>query len=54
VILGYIRKANSGGRKSIPLSDFEVYAYEVKRGRGVPLDYLAVLDQLEMERAVSS
>lgn len=54
MVAHYWKKAAQGGRKSIPLSDFEVYAYEVKRGRGVLLDYLAVLDHIETERAVST
>lgn len=41
----YLKDARQGGRKSIPIADFEVYAYEVRRGR-VPLDYLAVVDKL--------
>ncbi|WP_096435931.1 Holliday junction resolvase RecU [Alteribacter populi] len=48
----YLREAHRGGRKSIPLSDFEIYAYEVERGRA-PLDYLAVIDRINEEKAVS-
>lgn len=45
----YVADMERGGRKSISLDDFAVYAYEVRRGR-VPLDYLAVVDKL-LERA---
>ncbi|PAE96754.1 Holliday junction resolvase RecU [Shouchella clausii] len=41
----YVADMERGGRKSISLDDFAVYAYEVRRGR-VPLDYLAVVDKL--------
>lgn len=54
MILTYEKNARKGGRKSIPLDDFEIYAYEVEAGRRVPLDYLAVLDKLEIDKAVSS
>lgn len=48
----YVKDAQKGGRKSIPLRDLEVYAYEVKSQNGVPLDYLSVVDQfLEKETA---
>lgn len=42
----YVKDAQKGGRKSIPLRDLEVYAYEVKSQNGVPLDYLSVVDRL--------
>ncbi|GGE47851.1 Holliday junction resolvase RecU [Pullulanibacillus camelliae] len=42
----YIRDAQNGGRKSIPLDDIEVYAQLVKTGNGAPLDYLTVVDDL--------
>jgi recombination protein U len=42
----YVKDANDGGRKSIPIRDLEVYAYEVKSQNGVPLDYLSVVDDL--------
>lgn len=47
-LAGYLKRARQGGRKSIPLDELEVYAYEVERGRGVPYDYLAAVDKLEM------
>ncbi|MFA9459099.1 Holliday junction resolvase RecU [Halalkalibacter sp. AB-rgal2] len=49
----YMEKAKKGGRKSIPLDDLDVYTYEVNRGRGVALDYLAVVDKLKLERTLS-
>lgn len=42
----YYVKSKEGGHKSIPLADFDIYAFEVVRGR-VSLDYLAVVDQLQ-------
>lgn len=39
-------KAKDGGRKSIPYEDINVMCYLIKPGRGVPLDYLAVVDKL--------
>lgn len=42
----YIREAEKGGRKSIPLDDLEVYAELVDQGNGIPLDYLSVVDKL--------
>lgn len=42
----YVREAEKGGRKSIPLRDLEVYAHLVKSQNGVPLDYLSVVDNL--------
>lgn len=42
----YVKEAQKGGRKSIPLRDLEVYGYEVKSQNGVPLDYLSVIDEL--------
>lgn len=50
----YIRRAEQGGRKSIPYDDFTVYGYTVERGNEVSLDYLAIIDKLAMEKAVSS
>ncbi len=50
---GYVKRAQDGGRKSIPLDELEVYATEVTKGRGVPLDYLAVVDKLHLERVMS-
>ncbi|WP_280138836.1 hypothetical protein [Fictibacillus solisalsi] len=35
-----------GGRKRIPKEDLDVYAYEVKQTRRVPLDYLVWVDKL--------
>ncbi|MGM8212616.1 Holliday junction resolvase RecU [Virgibacillus sp. W0430] len=42
----YVKDSKSGGRKSIPLGDLEVYGYRVQSGSGVPLDYLSVVDRL--------
>ncbi|MFA1820572.1 Holliday junction resolvase RecU [Virgibacillus oceani] len=42
----YIKEAKSGGRKSIPLDDIEVYSFLVESNNGVPLDYLSVIDRL--------
>ncbi|MBP3950314.1 Holliday junction resolvase RecU [Bacillus suaedae] len=53
LIRRYWKDAALGGRKSIPLEDLERYAYEVKQGRGVLLDYLAVLDRIEHEKVMS-
>lgn len=52
MIAHYWKKAHTGGRKSIPLDELEVYGYEVKQGRRVLLDYLAIIDQLVQESAV--
>jgi len=46
-----VKRAKDGGRKSIPIDEFQVYATEVNQGRGVALDYLAAVD--ELERAVT-
>ncbi|MEK4565212.1 Holliday junction resolvase RecU [Alkalihalobacillus sp. FSL R5-0424] len=43
----YVRQAANGGRKSIPLVDFEVHGFEVKPGRKVALDYLAAVDRVK-------
>ncbi|WP_026702839.1 Holliday junction resolvase RecU [Salibacterium aidingense] len=40
-----VKNAARGGRKSIPIDDFQIYADQVNQGRGVPLDYLAVVDK---------
>lgn len=42
----YVKDARNGGRKSIPIRDLEVYAYEVESDNGVPLDFLSVVDEL--------
>ncbi|WP_164219351.1 Holliday junction resolvase RecU [Virgibacillus sp. YIM 98842] len=42
----YIRKAEHGGRKSIPMDDLEIYAFMVESKNGVPLDYLSAVDRL--------
>lgn len=44
----YWHKAQQGGRKSIRIEDFDIYAYKVEQGR-VPLDYLRVVDQIFLE-----
>lgn len=41
----YKSKADAGGRKSIPLEDFEIHAYGVEQGRGVRVDYLAAVER---------
>jgi recombination protein U len=48
----YFYHASKGGRKSIPLADLEVYAYEVKRTKRSTLDYLEWVDKLIGEVAV--
>lgn len=50
---GYMERAKKGGRKSIPLDELEIYAYEVEQGRGVLLDYLAIVDKLTLQRKLS-
>lgn len=42
----WVQRAKQGGRKSIPLDELEVYAYEVKRTRRAVLDYLVCVDRL--------
>lgn len=42
----YVKEAEKGGRKSIPLDDLEVYAELINQGDGIPLDYLSVVDKL--------
>lgn len=42
----YVYHASVGGRKSIPKEDLDVYAYEVKQTKRVPLDYLVWVDKL--------
>lgn len=41
----YWSKAQRGGRKSIPIADFDLYAYPVHEGR-VPVDYLKTVDKV--------
>lgn len=41
----YVTAAAKGGRKSMTLDNFEMEAYEVRKGR-VPLDYLAAVDKI--------
>ncbi|MGJ9460093.1 Holliday junction resolvase RecU [Oceanobacillus sp. CF4.6] len=48
----YVKEAKNGGHKSIPIRDLEVYAQPVKTQKGVPLDYLSVVDQLITADAV--
>ena len=47
----YVERAKNGGRKSIPLDDFDIYGYEVERGR-VPVDYLATVNKIWFSQAV--
>ncbi|MGM0806496.1 MAG: Holliday junction resolvase RecU [Bacillota bacterium] len=42
----YFYHSSVGGRKSIPLVDLEIYAYEVKRTKRSTLDYLEWVDKL--------
>lgn len=44
------RAAEEGGRKSIPLAEFEQHGYEVKAGR-VPVDYLVAVDAMLVKYA---
>jgi recombination protein U len=46
IIKHYVHHASKGGRKSIPLVDLEIYAYEVKRTKRSTLDYLEWVDKL--------
>lgn len=43
-------KAKEGARKSIPYDDINVMCYLIKPGRGVPLDYLAIVDKLHSKQ----
>lgn len=43
-------KAKEGARKSIPYQDINVMCYLIKPGRGVPLDYLAIVDKLHTKQ----
>lgn len=47
----YVERAKNGGRKSIPLEDFDIYGYEVESGR-VPVDYLAAVNKIWFSQAV--
>lgn len=38
--------AQSGGSKSIPLQDVAESGFRISSGRGVPVDYLAIVDRL--------
>jgi recombination protein U len=49
----YVKDAQSGGRKSIPLDEMEVYAWLVESKNGYPLDYLSVVDKLIESEVVS-
>ncbi|MFC0854385.1 Holliday junction resolvase RecU [Halalkalibacter oceani] len=42
----YLMRAKKGGRKSVAQEELEQYGYVVERGRGVPFDYLAVVDKI--------
>lgn len=42
----YVKDAENGGRKSIPMGDLEVYGYPVVSRNGIPLDYLSVVARL--------
>jgi len=49
----YWENAKLGGRKSIPIDDFNYYAAgDVRSGNGVVLDYIPVLDELIKEGIV--
>lgn len=47
----YVERAKNGGRKSIPLDDFDIYGYEVEQGR-VPVDYLTAVRKVWFSKAV--
>lgn len=47
----YVEAARNGGRKSIPLDDFEMYGYEIHGGQ-VPVDYLAAVNKVWFTDAV--
>ncbi|MFV9511821.1 Holliday junction resolvase RecU [Tepidibacillus sp. LV47] len=51
----YWRQKQKGGRgtQSIPIEEFDIHAYEVKSWR-VPLDYLAIVDQICKNMHISS
>jgi recombination protein U len=42
----YQHRAKLGGRKSIPIEDLDVYAFEVRRTKRSSLDYLEWVDKL--------
>lgn len=46
----YVKNAQKGGKKSIPIDDLEVYAHLVESQNGIPLDYLSVVDRLIDEK----
>jgi recombination protein U len=46
ILQKYVRDAQSGGRKSIPLDEMEVYAWLVESQNGFPLDFLSIVDRL--------
>jgi recombination protein U len=41
----------AGGKASIPREDLEAQCYEIRSGRGVAVDYLAVVDRLLQQTA---
>ncbi|MCT8138630.1 Holliday junction resolvase RecU [Anaerobacillus sp. CMMVII] len=47
-----MQSKKKGGRKSIPYDDFTVYGYLVERGRGVPVDYLSIVDKLNDQKVM--
>ncbi|WP_206773305.1 Holliday junction resolvase RecU [Bacillus cereus group sp. N6] len=46
VVHGYIKRAQQGYRKSIPLNEFNLYGYKVCNQKEIPLDYLPYIDEL--------
>ncbi|HHL0974042.1 TPA: Holliday junction resolvase RecU [Bacillus cereus] len=46
LVYEYIKKAQQGGRKSIPLEDCTLYGYKVQTQKEIPLDYLPYVDKL--------
>jgi len=42
----YVKNAQKGGRKSIPMDDIQERGIKVTSGNGIPLDYLKAVDQL--------
>lgn len=53
MLQGYVKRAQKGGRRSIPLDELEVYARIVESGNGLPLDYLSVVDELIESEAMA-
>jgi recombination protein U len=52
VIVDAWDRGEAGGRKSVPYDDIERLCFPISQGRGVVLDYLAVVDQAISQEAV--